>query len=383
MRVVVAPDKFAGTLSSVEAAAAIAEGWSRRSPQDELIQAPMSDGGPGFVDVLHAARGGSLVACTTTDPYGRQVPGAVLLCREEGSPATAYVESAQALGLHLTTSADRRPLQASSAGLAVLLETARAAGAERIVIGLGGSAVNDGGAGLLAALGATAYDSAGATLDVTGGVASVEGIARLDIADIVSAWQGIDIVAATDVDNPLLGLFGAVKTFGEQKGLAEEQLPYAEGRLSELVAAVDATAPGEGARAARAEGAGAAGGTAFALILLGAVREPGIGLVIEAVGLADRLADADLVITGEGAFDFSSRSGKVPAGVAQAAGSVLAPCIALAGQVLVGARETRALGIDAAYALVDLVGEEQAFADPRGALASLAERVARTWSRRA
>jgi glycerate kinase len=134
-------------------------------------------------------------------------------------------------------------------------------------------------------------------------------------------------------------------------------------------------------KVAQAKGAGAAGGLGFALLLLGAERRPGIGLVAEAVGLADRARRADLVVTGEGAFDFSSRSGKVPSGVAEVAGAAVRPCIALAGKVLVGSREMRALGVESAYSMVDLVGEEASFADPAGSLSALAERVARTWSR--
>lgn len=181
-------------------------------------------------------------------------------------------------------------------------------------------------------------------------------------------------MAATDVDNPLTGLFGATKVFGPQKGLPEDRLPVIDGWLEELAAATDR-------RLALAKGAGAAGGLGFALLLLGGTREPGIGLVADAVGLRERARQADLVVTGEGAFDFSSRSGKVPYGVAEIAADAVRPCVALAGQVLVGAREMRALGIESAYSLVELVGEERAFADPAGALADLAERVARTWSR--
>jgi glycerate kinase len=132
---------------------------------------------------------------------------------------------------------------------------------------------------------------------------------------------------------------------------------------------------------ARAKGAGAAGGLGFALLLLGASRRSGVELVAEAVGLADQAREAELVITGEGAFDFSSRSGKVPYGVAQLAGQALQPCIALAGKVLIGSREMRALGVESAYAMVDVVGEDASFTDPAGSLASVAERVARTWSR--
>lgn len=356
MRILVAPDKFAGTLTAVEAAGAIAEGWRRQAPADELDLAPMADGGPGFVDVLHAALGGSLLAVTVRGPLGGTVPGSVLVVGE-----TAYVESAQACGRHLT--GGRRPEEATSYGVGQLVVAARDAGARTVVVGLGGSGTSDGGAGLLAALGA----SADRPLDR--GPAALAGLTRVTLPD-----PGVRLVAASDVDNPLTGLFGAVKTFGPQQGIAEDRLPVVDGWLEELAVATDR-------RTSLAKGAGAAGGLGFALLALGAAREPGIALVADAVGLAERARRADLVLTGEGAFDFSSRSGKVPYGVAAVAESALRPCVALAGQVLVGAREMRALGVESAYSVVDLVGEERAFADPAGALADLAARVARTWSR--
>ncbi len=172
MRIVVAPDKFAGTLSALEAAAAIAEGWARRAPGDVLEQVPMSDGGPGFVDVLHAALGGDLLGVTVTNPYGEEVPATVLRVGD-----TAYVESAQAVGLHLTPREQRRPERGTSRGVGELLLAAVDSGARRIVVGLGGSATNDGGAGVLAALGATAT---GAQLDA--GPGALEGITAVDLA---------------------------------------------------------------------------------------------------------------------------------------------------------------------------------------------------------
>lgn len=356
MRILVAPDKFAGTLTAVEAADAIAAGWRRHAPDDELDLAPMADGGPGFVDVLHAALGGSLLAVTVRGPFGDAVPGSVLHVGD-----TAYVESAQACGLHLTRG--ERPEQASSYGVGELVSAAVDAGAGTVVVGLGGSGTTDGGAGLLAALGA----SADRPLDA--GPEALAGITSVTLPAV-----GVRLVAASDVDNPLTGLFGAAKTFGPQKGLAEDRLPVVDGWLEELALAV-------GRRTALEKGAGAAGGLGFALLALGGTREPGIALVADAVRLAERARAADLVLTGEGAFDFSSRSGKVPYGVAAIAESALRPCVALAGQVLVGSREMRALGVESAYALVDLVGEERAFADPAGSLAELAARVARTWSR--
>lgn len=355
MRVLVAPDKFAGTLTAVEAAEAIATGWRRRAAGDELDLAPMSDGGPGFVDVLHAALGGELLAVTVRGPHGEPTPATLLRVH-----ATAYVESAQACGLHLTGGEGVE--SASTYGVGELVRAAIDAGATRIVVGLGGSGTNDGGAGLLAALGATA------DRPLDAGPAGLVGITRIRLPAL-----DVELVAASDVDNPLTGLFGATKTFGPQKGVVEDRLPVLDAWLEELAAA-------GGRRVALEKGAGAAGGLGFALLLLGATRKPGIGLVADAVGLADRARAVDLVLTGEGAFDFSSRSGKVPYGVAEIAAEALRPCVALAGQVQVGSREMRALGVESAYSLVELVGEERAFADPAGSLADLAERVARTWS---
>lgn len=360
MRVLVAPDKFAGTLTAVEAAEAIAEGWHRHAPDDDVVLAPMSDGGPGFVDVLHASLGGDLLAVTVEAPAGHEVPATLLMVG-----TTAYVESAQACGIHLT--GGKLGEFGTTVGVGTLLLEAVNAGAEKVVVGLGGSGTIDGGAGLLAALGADADVS----LDV-GGV-FLDGVTTVDLSIARGLVDGVEIIAATDVDSPLTGLFGASKTFGAQKGLDEEMQVIMDGFLEELAAATDR-------RLSLTPGAGAAGGLGFALMLLGATRVPGIGLVAEAVRLAEQARAADLVITGEGAFDFSSRAGKVPAGVAAVAAEALRPCIALAGQVLVGSRETRALGMDSAYSMVEMVGEERAFADPAGALSELAARVARTWS---
>jgi glycerate kinase len=361
MRILVAPDKFAGTLTAVEAAEAIATGWRRHAPEDEVDLAPMSDGGPGFVDVLHATLGGSLVAVPVRGPFGSLVPATVLLVGSD-----AYVESAQACGLHLTGASGAET--ASTYGVGELLAAAVRSGATRVVAGLGGTGTNDGGAGLLAALGA----SADRPLDQ--GVAGLEGVSVVELAAARTLLGGVELVAASDVDSPLTGLFGATKTFGPQKGIPEERLPAIDGLLEAFAAVTDR-------RTALAKGAGAGGGLGFALLSLGATRVPGIDLVAGATRLAERARWSDLVVTGEGAFDFSSRSGKVPYGVAAIAEAALRPCVAVAGQVLVGSREMRALGVESAYALVDLVGKERAFADPAGALADVAERVARTWSR--
>jgi glycerate 2-kinase len=365
MRVLIAPDKFAGTLSAVEAAHAIAEGWRRHAPRDELDLVPMADGGPGFVDVLHASVGGELLAVTVSGPYGEDVPGSLLL---DGT--TAYVESAQACGLHLTPEPERRPEEATTYGVGQLVGEAVGAGATRVLVGLGGSATTDGGAGLLAALGATSEPEG----VLTRGAAGLGDLESVDLSPARAAVDGVELVAASDVDNPLLGLTGAANVFGPQKGIGEERLQAVDALLEKLATATDP-------KTARGKGAGAAGGLGFGLLLLGATRRPGVELVSEAVGLLDRARRSELVITGEGAFDFSSRGGKVPYGVAAVATEALQPCIALAGAVLIGSREMRTLGIESAYSTVDLVGEEASFSDPAGSLAALAERTARTWSR--
>lgn len=362
MRILIAPDKFAGTLTAVEAAAAIAEGWARRAPDDDLDLAPMADGGPGFVDVMQAARGGELMAVTVRGPHGDAVPATFLV---DGD--SAYLESAQACGLHLMREGDD-PEWATTYGVGELVSAAIDTGVKRLVVGLGGTATTDGGAGMLAALGATSDRI------IDRGPAGLGGIGSVDLSAVRERTEGVQLVAASDVDSPLTGLFGAAKTFGPQKGISESRIAAVDRALEEFATVTDR-------RLSLDPGAGAAGGLGFALLLLGARREPGIDLVAGALGLKLRAAAADLVVTGEGAFDFSSRVGKVPAGVAAIATEAIRPCVVLAGQVLVGSREMRALGIESAYSMVDLVGESRSMEDPAESLALVAARVARTWSR--
>jgi glycerate kinase len=365
MRVLIAPDKFAGTLTAVEAAEAIAAGWRRHAPDDVLDLAPMADGGPGFCDVLHASLGGDLLAVTVRGPLGDPVPATVLVAGD-----TAYVESAQACGVHLLPPEQRDPERASTWGVGEMILAGVQAGATTVAVGLGGSGTNDGGAGLLAALGATSEPADA----LESGPSSLASLRRIDVEPARQATARAALVAASDVDNPLLGLQGATNVFGAQKGVTEERKQAVDATLGTLAAATDK-------KVALAKGAGAAGGLGFALLLLGATRRPGVELVADAVGLPERARVADLVVTGEGALDVSSRGGKVPTGVATIAEAALQPCVVLAGKVLIGARERRALGIESAYSTVDLVGEDASMSDPAGSLALLAERTARTWSR--
>ena len=369
MRILIAPDGFGDTLTPGQAAAAIAAGWGAAAPNDALDLAPLSDGGPGFVEVLAAALPSASVRTLQVEgPLARPVDASFLLDGE-----VAYVESAQACGLHLLTDAERDPKVTTTYGVGQLVAAAVEAGARKVVVGLGGSATNDGGAGMLAALGVARLDAAGARLPPGGAalrdVTRLEGTPRLD---------GVQLVAATDVDAPLLGLYGASAVFGPQKGASREDVALLDAALATWADALEAHL----GRAVRdLPGAGAAGGLGAALLALGAVREPGIALVERLVGLARRAARAHLVVTGEGTFDFTSLRGKVVSGVAAAAQAEAVPCLVLAGRVTVGRRESAAAGVEATYSLEDAVGLDAALERPGEELAALAERVAREWSR--
>jgi glycerate 2-kinase len=373
MRVLVAPDKFGGTLSAIEAAEAIAAGWRRGAADDEPALLPMSDGGTGFVDVLASVTGGDLVPASVTDPLGRPTTGAVLL--HEG---TAYVESAQACGLHLLAHHERDPMRTTSYGLGLLLAAAVETGAHTVIVGLGGSATNDAGAGMLAAVGVTPLDAAGAALPY-GGAA----LAALDRLEGDPRLRGAELVAATDVDNPLTGPAGASAVFGPQKGAGPNEVAALDAALARWAEVAERDLPAAPARLATLPGGGAAGGLGAALLALGGQRRPGVELVAAAVGLAGEMEVADLVLTGEGAFDAHSLRGKVVSGVAAAAAAHGVPCLVLAGQVAVGRRDAAAAGVEAAYSVAESAGSvEAAMTWPADRLADLAAGVARQWSRR-
>jgi glycerate kinase len=340
MRVVVAPDSFGGTLSAVEAAGAIATGWRDGSPDDELDIVPLSDGGPGFVDVLHAGLGGGVVTVTVEDPLGRPVAADLLVVG-----TTAYVESAQACGLHLMTLDERNPMVTTTRGVGQLLRAAVGGGATRIVVGLGGSGTNDGGRGMW---------------------------------ELLDGQLGAELVAATDVDNPLLGPNGASAVFGPQKGADRAMVLDLDDVLRAWADKVEALTSRAGLR--DEPGAGAAGGLGFALFALGATRASGLDLVAEAVGLRDRIAAADLVVTGEGRFDSQSLRGKVPAGVARLAQEHGLPCVVIAGQAEVGRRDAAAMGVEEIATVAEVLGSPAAAieAGPDG-VRRVAAQVARAW----
>jgi len=369
----VAPDAFDGTLTAVEAAEAMRAGWNQVAPDDQLVLLPMSDGGPGFVDVLSTVLDGQTVPVQTTDPLGRPAVGAVLVVGD-----TAYIESAQACGLQLLTAAERNPLVTTTFGLGALLTAAVECGARTLVVGLGGSATNDAGMGMLTALGVTPLDAAGVALPY-GGLALAD-LAKLDGA---AQLRGAAIVAATDVDNPLCGPHGATAVYGPKKGLRPEDRDRLDAALAQWAEVAERDIPGAPAGLIDLPGAGAAGGLGAALLTLGGTRRSGGEIIFAAVDLPGALAEADLVLTGEGSFDFQSVRGKVAGGVAALATEHGVPCVVLAGQVSLGRQQAAAAGVDAAYSVVEQAGSvEAAMERPGDRLTELAARVAREWSRR-
>lgn len=384
MRVLIAPDSFTGTLTATQAAEAIAAGWRRQAPDDQLGLLPLSDGGPGFLDVLARALGGRTVSVSVSDPLGREVPAAVLVV-EQGGERTAYLESAQACGLHLLAPDERDPTRTCTAGVARLLEAALAEGARRVVVGVGGSGTNDGGAGMLAALGA------GDPGLLAGGGSALAGLpddALAGLPEVRERFAGIELVVATDVTSPLLGFKGASAVFSERKGASPEQaqqLEAALGRFTEVAGRVLPTRTdlltGETRRLDRQPGAGAGGGLGYGLLLLGARPVGGVDAVLEAVRFEEVLRGAQLLVTGEGSFDYDSLQATVVSRAAEAALAHAVPTIVLAGQVHVGRRETMALGITGSYAVAEHPDEvAAALADPVGTLTARARRVAGTWS---
>lgn len=372
------PDKFAGTLEAREVAAAVAAGWREVDDAGELLIRPLADGGPGFVTVLAGALDGRRVAVPTVDPLGRPVTGEILLTAD----GVGYLESAQACGLHLLSAAERDPKATTSYGLGALVAAAVEHGARTVVVGLGGSGTNDGGAGLFAALGATPLDDAGRALPYGGAalraVAALDGTPRL---------RDATLVAATDVDNPLLGLHGASSVYGPQKGADRADVLLLDAALERWAAVLERDLPGCPPGLGALPGGGAAGGLGAAILALGGRCESGIDLVGRAIGLEAALDDCDLVITGEGSFDHQSLRGKVVAGVAGAARDRGVPCVVLAGRVSTGRREAASAGVTEAYSLVEHFGGEErggvaaAMGRPAEGLRALGARLARQWSR--
>lgn len=367
MRVLIAPDCFGGTLTAPEAAEAIAAGWRSGAPDDELTLCPLADGGPGFVEVLHSALGGDLHRRSVAGPLGAPVDATWL--EHDG---TAYIECAQACGLTLVPREERDALAANTYGVGEQIAHALEHKVSTIVVGLGGSGSTDGGSGMFRALGAVPVAADGAPLSPGGGplvdAARLDG--RVDLGDVT-------LVAASDVENPLLGKDGAARVFGPQKGaddLAVRRLERSLTRWADVLGDV-------AGRDVRDEaGAGAAGGLGAALIALGATVESGAGVVRRLTGLDQALDKAQLVVTGEGSFDFQSLRGKLVTRVSGAAAERGTPCVVLAGQVSVGRRRASSAGVTRAYAVAEHAGSAEAsMADPAGTLGDLAKHVSTQW----
>lgn len=347
MRVLIAPDSFGGTLTSAQAADAMATGWSAARPGDEAVRAPQSDGGPGFVDVIARTCGG-LRSTHVDGPLVAATDARWIL-----ADGVAYIESAQAVGLALLDGPPtvHTALAAHSRGVGQLIAAAVDAGARRIVIGLGGSCCTDGGRGMLDALGG--------------------------FGPATDMLRGVDLVAATDVEHPLLGEHGAARVFGPQKGADAAAIEILERRNAVWA---DAVRDACGRDVARLDGAGAAGGLGAALLALGAVRESGAVVVARCTDQDRQVAASDVVLTGEGRLDSQSLRGKLPAALARAAAEAGVPTVVIAGQIDLDPDAIRAAGITAAYSVADFAGSvDAALADPAARLAELTAHVAHRW----
>jgi len=344
MKIVVAPDKFKGSLPATQVAAAIAAGLHAGRPGAEVVTIPVADGGEGTVDAAVAA-GFERVPVTAAGPAGD--PVRVNYARRG---QVAVVELAGVCGLARLPGGRPAPLTASSFGAGEVLRAALEAGGRRIVLGVGGSASTDGGAGLLQALGARVLDTCGEP--VRPGGAGLREVAALDLTGLHRALYPADIILAADVDNPLTGPDGAAEVYGPQKGASPAEVAALDAGLRRWAAVVAAAV---GRDWSRTPGAGAAGGAGFAaLAVLGATRRPGIELVLDLAGFETALDGADLVITGEGSLDAQSLAGKTPVGVARAAARRGIAVVAVAGRSTLREAELAAAGIAAVYPLTDL-----------------------------
>lgn len=345
MRVVLAPDSFKGTVDAAEAADALARGWRRERPGDELVLRPMADGGEGTLDAFAAAvPGAERMPVRVTGPDGRPVDSCWLRLPD----GTAVVELATTSGLTLLD--PLRPYDAHTRGFGEAIAAALDAGATRLLLGLGGSSSTDGGVGALTALGARFTDASGAP--IAPGNRGLAALAAVDLDGLRPLPAGGAVVLG-DVTNLLLGEHGAAAVFGPQKGAAAADVPVLDAGLYQLVRVMGA------APFADEPGSGAAGGTGFGLLAWGAAMGAGSALVAEAIGLAAELEDADLVITGEGRYDGQSEAGKAPSEVARLARVAGVPVALVAGAIT-----AEAAGFEASVSLTELAGDgRRAMAD--------------------
>jgi glycerate kinase len=365
VRVLVAPDKFRGTLTAAQAAEAIRAGWWRERPDDALDLVPMADGGEGTMQALVYALGGAIERVEVTGPLGDPVRAAFGMAPGAGGPL-GIVEMALASGLDLVPERRRDPGRTTTRGTGELMRAALDRGAARLLVCLGGSATNDGGAGMAAALGVRFLDGDGRDLP-RGGEALV-GLARIDVSGVHPALARALVIGACDVDNPLTGPAGASAVYGPQKGASPEQvllLDRALGHLASVVHRDLGTDPHE------EPGAGAAGGLGFGLLAFcGARLRRGVEVVMDAVGVRERVRGCDLAITGEGSLDEQSLRGKVPAGVIGAAEDAGVPVAVVCGRA-----EVNPPGVTV-VSLAQRVGEDAAINDARRSLELVSQELA-------
>jgi glycerate 2-kinase len=372
MRVVIAPDKFKGSLTAAEAATLIEAGLRRARPDVETVLLPIADGGDGTLAAILAG-GAERVEAQVTGPTGEPVAAAFALTGDDG----AMVEMAEASGLRRLPAGRFAPRDATTYGTGELILAALDRGARRLLLGIGGSATTDGGTGMAAALGVRFLDALGK--DLPPGGASLMRLARVDVTELDPRIAKTSVTVACDVDNPLTGPNGAAAVYGPQKGAAGDDVLLLDSALRRYARVLRDDL---GLDVAEVPGAGAAGGLgAGAIAFLGATLRPGIELVLDAVGFDAAVAGADLVITGEGSLDAQSLRGKAPHGVAKAATAHGVPVIALAGQVSVPEPRLRAAGIEEAYALTDLEPDlARCHRDAAQLLERLAEKAGLAWS---
>lgn len=351
MKVVVAPNSFKGSLSATQAALAIARGVQRAVPDAEVIQIPVADGGEGTVEALVTAGGGTYRWVNVEGPLGDPVLASYGLI-EDGR--TAVVELASASGFDLVTGPRRDVRRTSTYGFGQLLDAARSSGATRIIAGIGGSATNDGGAGMAQALGYRLVDAGGFDID-RGGEALLR-LERIEPGRYDRGWQSVQVKVATDVRNPLTGPEGASHVYGPQKGADPATAELLDQALVHFARVIERDL---GARVLTIVGGGAAGGTGAGLVaFVGAELVPGAVLIVEAAGLDRALVGADLVITGEGRIDGQTGYGKAPGEVARLAQAARVPVLFLAGTRGPGWDRLEALGIRAVATLEDEIAHE-------------------------
>ncbi|MFD1922221.1 glycerate kinase [Streptomyces beijiangensis] len=370
-QVLVAADKFKGSLTAVQVAERVTAGILRIAPGVRVEALPVADGGDGTVAAAVAA-GFERHEVRVTGPLGEQRSAAFAL-----RDGVAVVEMAEASGLQHLPEGVFAPLTATTYGSGELLRAALDAGASRIVFGVGGSATTDGGAGMLAALGARFLDAGGEP--VTPGGGGLRDLASADLSGLDERLAGTDIVLASDVDNPLTGPKGASAVYGPQKGASPEEVAILDGALAHYAAVLEKTIGRKAAEDALSPGAGAAGGIGYgALVGLGASFRPGIEVMLDVLGFADALARATLVITGEGSLDEQTLHGKAPAGVAAAARAENKEVIAVCGRLALLPEALGRAGIRRAYALTDIEPDvARCIAEAGPLLEKVAENIAR------